>query len=75
MHIKSKKYGKEEGHGKDNETTCQGTGEKMRTRLGTEGDERLACGETLKPERVKTRLPDLRGGRSQAKQKRRRAQT
>lgn len=53
----------------------------MRRRAGDgrededEAGERLACGETLKPERVKTRLPDLRGGRSQAEQKRRRAQT
>lgn len=36
---------------------------------GDGGGKRVACGKTLKPVHVKTRLPDLQGGSSQAKQR------
>lgn len=61
---------REEGrHGKDKETKCRRMEKEMRMELGIEGRKSIACGKTLKPVHVKTRLQDLRGGSSRAKQR------
>lgn len=56
-------------HGKDKETECRRMKTEMRMELGMEGGKNIAYGKTLKPVHVKTRLRDLRGGSSQAKQR------
>lgn len=48
--------------GEDKETKCRRMEKEMGMELGMEeggGEESVACGKTLKPVHVKTRLPDL----------------
>lgn len=59
--TESREERKEGGRGKDKETKCRRMEKEMRMELGMEGvgGGSVACGKTLKPVHVKTRVPDL----------------